>query len=359
MPKVLYRLKCTALSERDCSIIASPFKRLYKQTSSFVSSLPDSFLHFRLALGIANLYQQHLINHVNTLNNYLTSGTSVSRILQHRLFQIAKDNNIPFSPLLVNNFGAFTNTKYMKTDYIFSVLLFSSTLGISLARPLQASRSVEYTPIYSLFCENPSLYACSLPMIKRSKIQFLHQCTTSDNSILLPYRNAFSRNSTERPGTITPKWYQHIINQVTHNSSFRITDDFIPSQQTLVTNSDNLSVVPVPERNIRAAFWCATWDDNNNNPILGKAIYTDRASFRFQHWTHVTQLQPGSDNSLTPCSRNLLLQECTAVLLPLRILLHVLPTRTTSTNFHVVFNYNIMKLSNFLSDLAPVSTVML
>ena len=307
LPKVLYRLKCTALSERDCSIIASPFKRLYKQTSSFVSSLPDSFLHFRLALGIANLYQQHLINHVNTLNNYLTSGTSVSRILQHRLFQIAKDNNIPFSPLLVNNFGAFTNTKYMKTDYIFSVLLFSSTLGISLARPLQASRSVEYTPIYSLFCENPSLYACSLPMIKRSKIQFLHQCTTSDNSILLPYRNAFSRNSTERPGTITPKWYQHIIDQVTHHGSFRITDDFIPSQQTLVTNSNNLSVVPVPERNIRAAFWCATWDDNNNNPILGKAIYTDRASFRFQHWTHVTQLQPGSDNLLTPRSRNLLL----------------------------------------------------
>src|SRR5436190_16932355 len=88
-------------------------------------------------------------------------------------------------------------------------------------------------------------------------------------------------------------------------------DDFIPSQQTLVTNSNNLSIVPVSERNIRAAFWCATWDDNNNNPILGKAIYTDRASFRFQHWTHVTQLQPGSDNSLTPHSRNLLLRECT------------------------------------------------
>src|SRR5436305_1944766 len=50
LPKVLYRLKCTALSERDCNIIASPFKRLYKQTSSFVSSLSDSFLHFILAL---------------------------------------------------------------------------------------------------------------------------------------------------------------------------------------------------------------------------------------------------------------------------------------------------------------------
>src|SRR5437763_12940865 len=88
-------------------------------------------------------------------------------------------------------------------------------------------------------------------------------------------------------------------------------DDFIPSQQTLVTNLNNLSIVPVPERNIRAAFWCATWDDNNNNPILGKAIYTDRASVRVQHWTHVTQPQPGSDNSLAPRSRKLLLQQCT------------------------------------------------
>src|SRR5436190_23229856 len=279
LPKVLYRLKCTALSESECNTIASPFKRLYKQTSGLVSSIPDSFLHFRLALGIAKLYQQQLINHVNNLNNILTSGTSVSRILQHCLFQIAKDNNIPFSPLLVNNFSAFTNTKYIKTDYIFSVLLFSSSLGISLARPLQASRSVDYTPIYSLFCKNPSLYASSLSMIKRSNIQFLHQCTTSDHSILLPYRDAFSRNSFERPGTITPKWYQHIINYITHSSSFRITDDFIPSQRHSMTVSTNLSTVPVPERNIRAAFWCASWDDNNNSPTLGKAFYTDRASF--------------------------------------------------------------------------------
>ena len=127
--------------------------------------------------------------------------------------------------------------------YIFSVLLFSSILGISLARPLQASRSVEYTPIYSLFCENPSLYASSLPMIKRSNIQFLHQYTSNDNSVLLPYRDAFTQNSAERPGTITPKWYQHIINKVTHSNSFRITDDFVQTQQTLLTNSNSLSIV--------------------------------------------------------------------------------------------------------------------
>src|SRR6266516_2297876 len=256
LPKVLYRLKCTALSERDCNNIASPFKRLYKQSCSLVSSIPDSFLHFRLALGIANLYQQHLINHINTLNNNLTTGTSVSRILQHRLYQISKDNNIPFSPLLVDNFSAFTNTRYMKTDYIFSVLLFSSLLGISLARPLHASRSVDYTPIFTLFHNNSSLYASSLPKIKQSNIQFLHHYTSSDNSTLLPYRDAFTRNSTERPGTITPKWYQHIINQTTHQNSLRIIDRYVPRQQIPVAASYSLTTVPVPERNIRAAFWC-------------------------------------------------------------------------------------------------------
>ena len=30
LPKVLYRLKCTTLSDRDCNNIVSPFKRLYK-----------------------------------------------------------------------------------------------------------------------------------------------------------------------------------------------------------------------------------------------------------------------------------------------------------------------------------------
>src|SRR3954447_10655856 len=44
--KVLYRLKCTVLSNRECDIIMAPFKRLYKNTSVLVSSLPNCFLYF-------------------------------------------------------------------------------------------------------------------------------------------------------------------------------------------------------------------------------------------------------------------------------------------------------------------------
>ena len=103
----------------------------------------------------------------------------------------------------------------------------------------------------------------------------------NDNSALLPYRYTFIRNSTERPSTITSKWYQHIINQTTHQNSLRIIDKYVPRQLISETASYSLTTVPVPERNIRAAFWCASWNDTDNSPILGKAIYTDQASFRF------------------------------------------------------------------------------
>ena len=166
----------------------APFKKVFKNTSGLVSFLPNSFLHLRQALGITNLYQAHLTNHVTMLNNGLNSGSTFSRILQHRLFQIASDLNIPFSPLLLNNFDAFTKTSVMKSNFIFSVLYFSSLLGISYARPLQASRSVDSTPIYSLFSDNPSLYAKSLHMIKRSRIMYLHQCISADFTALLLYK---------------------------------------------------------------------------------------------------------------------------------------------------------------------------
>src|SRR5215204_7013312 len=83
LPKVLYRLKCTALSEKECDIITRPYKRLYKNTSHLVSSLPNSFLHFNQALGLANLYQHHTTNHITTLSNGLEAGDVFTRILQH------------------------------------------------------------------------------------------------------------------------------------------------------------------------------------------------------------------------------------------------------------------------------------
>src|SRR3954467_1108490 len=130
LPKVLYRLKCTALSDQECNVITGPFKKIYKTTSSLVSSLPNSFLHYKQALGLSNLFQQHLINHITNLSNGLSAGDSFSRIIQHRLFQMAKDINIPFSPLLIDNFKTFTKTKVMNTNQILGIFFFPLKKGI-------------------------------------------------------------------------------------------------------------------------------------------------------------------------------------------------------------------------------------
>src|SRR5256714_13529637 len=81
LPKVLYRLKCTVLLDRKCDVIMAPFKKLYKNISVLVSSLSNCFLHFSQALGLANLYQQHITNHITTFNYGLTARNSFSRII--------------------------------------------------------------------------------------------------------------------------------------------------------------------------------------------------------------------------------------------------------------------------------------
>src|SRR4051794_6266570 len=81
LTKVLYRLKCTVFSEKDCDSIMGPFKKLYKNTSNLVKSIPNCFLHYSQALGITNLYQQHITSHITTLNNELFTGDNFSRII--------------------------------------------------------------------------------------------------------------------------------------------------------------------------------------------------------------------------------------------------------------------------------------
>src|SRR3954469_21937875 len=104
---------------------------------------------------MANLYQQHITNHITTLNNGLSTGDNFSRIIQHRLFQIAEDLNLPFSPLLLKKFDAFTKTNVMNTNLVFQIIFYASKIGISFATTtLQASQSVDDTYIFTLFENN-------------------------------------------------------------------------------------------------------------------------------------------------------------------------------------------------------------
>src|SRR5437016_6965136 len=49
MPKVLYRLKATLLSDKDCQTISLPFKSMFKRSLQFVSTILNSFLSFHSA----------------------------------------------------------------------------------------------------------------------------------------------------------------------------------------------------------------------------------------------------------------------------------------------------------------------
>ncbi|HVH96901.1 MAG TPA: hypothetical protein VM682_08160, partial [Bacillus sp. (in: firmicutes)] len=202
--------------------------------------------------------------------------------------------------------------KIMNTNLILRIISFASEIGISFARPLQASQSVDDTLIYTLFDNNSGLYSSSLHMIKRSSIQYLSQCTSADGSVMLSYKDAFKRNSIANPGTRIPKWYQHIISYVCHNNSLRIKNEFL-RLQTPINNiiiNRPFERAPVPQRNIRAAFWCSTWNDSTQAPILGKAVYTHPSSLQFQHWTPVVSTSNNTTTTLTPTSSRLQLKEC-------------------------------------------------
>src|SRR5256885_17029650 len=67
--------------------------------------------------------------------------------------------------------------------------------------------------------------------------------------------------------------------------------------------------VSVPDKHYRAAFWCASWNSSAQSPILGKAIYTYKLSFHFQHWVPVLD-HSSMQTSLTPTSSKLKLKEC-------------------------------------------------
>src|SRR4051812_12125396 len=235
-----------------------PFKKLYKNTSNLVKSIPNCFLHYNQALGIANLYQQHITNHITTFNNKLSAGDNFSCIIQHRLFQIAEDLNIPFSPLLLKSFDAFSKTNIMNTNLVFHIIFHASKIGVSFSTTtLWALQNVDNTYIFTLFENNSGLYSSSLHSIRRPNIKTLNQCTSTDGTVLLQYRDVFKKNSQAHSGSRMPKWYDHLVVNTCHANSLRLREEFI--QQQLSNNNSIITLpfnrFPVSERNIRVASW--------------------------------------------------------------------------------------------------------
>ena len=154
LPRVEYRLKATMLSEKDCKEIMSPMKKFFKNTTYLTISIPDAFLHSSSALNFFDLFARILTNHVSTLKAHLImdNGT-LNDIMDICLANLQDSLYLPFSPFVLTHeeFSVFHFTKSFRHDLIFRVLFFSSKLGITFARPLQASRSVGDISLFMLF----------------------------------------------------------------------------------------------------------------------------------------------------------------------------------------------------------------
>src|SRR5581483_5527803 len=148
----------------------------------------------------------------------------------HRLHTIKVDLNFQHSPLLSNNFSAFSKTARFRTDFIFRLISFASKLGLTFAKPLSAfqnTHSTKHTPIYELFHNSPDVYAKNLYLLKKHNITHLSDCLSDNGLMVLPFREIINKNSLHPPSAIIPAWYRTLINNTSVSErSLRIKDTF-------------------------------------------------------------------------------------------------------------------------------------
>jgi hypothetical protein len=317
IPRLDFRLKATVFSESECYHISAPFKRIYKHSFKLTISLPNAFLHYNKALGLVNLYQRHLTNHITHLSNILHNDQldTVKNIIFHRLYNIQIDINIPHSPLYIDNFNAFTKTKCFKTDYILHLFFFNQ-LNIGFARPLPASNHVKYhhTPIYSLFYTESQLYAKSLHLFKKHDILYLSDCIDDDCFSIMPFHKFIERNSTHHLSHIIPKWYHHIVVSTIHDNSIQLEDHFVSKQQ-LANHQPSLSVltpsfdhITIPRKIYNSSYWYASWDAIHDFPIFGRLLKNSLTQITIQHW--ICSIDYSFSSKHTPNSQQLTLVKC-------------------------------------------------
>jgi hypothetical protein len=328
LPKVDYRLKATILSDRNCSAIMAPFRKVFKHTIGLTVAVPNAFLHSRDALGLIDLFERQMINHTSRLSAtfQLDNFSPVKRLLLHRLHDIQIDLHLPFSPLLIEQFSAFEKTNTFRFDFIFRFLALAQPLGISFARSLPASPTssvlpMQHTPLYTLFQDQPILYQKSLHLFKKHRISFLSDCLDKDSLAVLPFRDIIKKNSVFPPSQIVPKWYRHVVQSTAVSpDSLRLSDTYKARSQRLDPAAPMFSYTPpsdhgfshiyIPRRAYQNSFWSATWDSLTDAPVFGRVLKNAPSRVVVQHWIRKIVYQDSDSTVLTPSSQPIRLIEC-------------------------------------------------
>src|SRR5437016_1304825 len=195
LPKVEFKLKTYMPSALDCYRISSSFRKTFRKIIGFSCAIPNHFLQFPHSFNLIDLHQRCVTNNINSFyRNFIEDPLDsfpidIRKAISHRLFEIQKYFNLPYSPLFLDNFDSFKNCKRFKDDYIPQIIYHASLINIRFAKPQYINpQDFIHTPIHYLFTDNPSLYAKSLPLLRKYNITFLSDCINDEQTSLLPYR---------------------------------------------------------------------------------------------------------------------------------------------------------------------------
>src|SRR5947199_7664537 len=149
-----------------------PFKKTFKNSLSLTVTLPNSFVHSRNFINLVHLFHRSITDKVSVIDKIFSNYNSYSPklLLEHRLHAIKEDLHIQTSPLILNNFSAFSRTFRFRTDFLFRLLSFASELGISFAKPFLPPQNLiitRHNSIYDLFHYTLSVYAKNMYLFKK------------------------------------------------------------------------------------------------------------------------------------------------------------------------------------------------
>src|ERR1700722_16278578 len=99
IPRIEYRTQLTFLSERECSDIIIPFRKLYKHKLHFSSSLPNATLENYSIYRFRDLYEVQLQSKITNFYLQINDPGVLGWVMKIRICQLQLQEWLRFSPL--------------------------------------------------------------------------------------------------------------------------------------------------------------------------------------------------------------------------------------------------------------------
>jgi hypothetical protein len=174
-----------------------------------------------------------------------------SNILKHRIFFLQSSLYLPYSPLLLTNFGAFSSTKFFKFDIIFRTLYFASRFGVQYSSPSRLPTHPRDIPVHEFFNDLPKIYSSSIALFKKHNIVSLEDCLQPDGISFSTYKEIAIQSGAGTWGCIS-RWYRHLQSVATgSNTSLALLPRFIDHSVVALLSPFSRPSVPINHFTLR------------------------------------------------------------------------------------------------------------